>query len=583
MKSKKLLISLGLAVVLAVAFALPACNGEGEKASGWYTPEGERIEFEISAIGGKWGDMALMVTSNLQDLGLDVKHRIIDSTTYYEYLYEPNLGGMQAFISGEDPSPDPWSDWIWMMLSDPESSGYLWNPCWYDNEHYTELMMDNFLASNLSAKKEILFEMQEILAEDLPVIFLTRDDFIAAHRTDTWDNWFNELGGYVSWINEWSIREVTPLTDDKQLNIGTLSLPTNLLMNESALTYTGVGCLYLMLVYENLCFFPKVDEASMEANPNAAYEWVPKLAKTYSISYEYDGKGRYNQVWTINLQEGVKWHDYDTSGEYLDADDVVYTVKYAMTRWGNNRPVDWDWVYNTTNPNCGDITPDDMLVEKTGPLQVTFTYIEGYHQNEGFFPSCFLWKPIVPKHKFEGKDPYEETGDYIGTGPYILEEFVPDEYMLLERNDDYWGPLPEAEKVLFKLYPDLGSMLLALEAGEIDTITHEGVPQEKVVDYMANPNIEVEVVPGLSVNYLGFNLHPTEGYEPLQDLALREAIAAAIDKQGIVDLVHRGYGEIADSWTYNESPNHHPSLPNTEYDPTKARQILLDAGYTYVE
>jgi len=81
---------------------------------------------------------------------------------------------------------------------------------------------------------------------------------------------------------------------------------------------------------------------------------------------------------------------------------------------------------NTTNPNYGEITPDHILVETTAPLQVTFTFIDGYHQNEEFFPSAYLWKPIVPKHKFEGKDPHEVTGDYIGTGPYMLEEFVPD-------------------------------------------------------------------------------------------------------------------------------------------------------------
>lgn len=84
---------------------------------------------------------------------------------------------------------------------------------------------------------------------------------------------------------------------------------------------------------------------------------------------------------------------------------------------------------------------------------------------------------------------------------------------MLERFDDYWGPLPEPEKVLFKLYPDLGSMLLALENGDIDTTAHEGVPHQKIADYMANPNIELEIVPVLPVNYLGCELSHNYCYQ----------------------------------------------------------------------
>ena len=60
-------------------------------------------------------------------------------------------------------------------------------------------------------------------------------------------------------------------------------------------------------------------------------------------------------------------------------------------------------------------------------------------------------------------------------------------------------------------------------------------------------------------------------------------LAHAIDKQDLVDIVLGGYGEIPDAWTYLESPNHNPALPQYTYNVTKARQVLLDAGYTYVE
>jgi peptide/nickel transport system substrate-binding protein len=91
---------------------------------------------------------------------------------------------------------------------------------------------------------------------------------------------------------------------------------------------------------------------------------------------------------------------------------------------------------------------------------------------------------------------------------------------------------------------------------------------------------KVETVTDLSIYTLGFNLHPDMGYEPLQDVVLRQAIAYAIDKQNIVDVAMGGFGEVEYSWTYNESPNLNPDLTKYDYDTTEAASILTAAGYT---
>ena len=590
MKSKKWLISLGLAMVLVVAFAIPACTGEPTEY--WYTPEDEKVEFEISAITGPYFNIATMIAEDLQDFGLDVTVGVLDSTTYYEYLYEPNLGGMQAFVSAEDPSPDPWSDWIWIMLSDPEDWGYMWNPTWYDDDDYNELWVENYLASNLTAKQEILYGLQQNVAENVPVIYIVRENLISVMRIDNWENWFNELGGPCTWINEYAMREVTPVDDATQLNIGTLVLPPSLVMDQEYLMYSNAGCLYLMMSYENLAGYPKVDEDSLESNPEAAYDFIPKLATDYDVTYEADGTGGQNQVWTYTLREGVKWHDYDTSGENLTADDVVYTIKYVTNKWGVNKPVNWTAV----EANDWEIEPEHMLATATGDYEVELRFIDGWHQNEDFSPCVYMWDAVVPEHVYgpAGNGTYEDwnedallwDGECIGTGPYKVLEWEPDEYLLFERFDDYWGDgvegwgLPAAQQILWRLYADFGQMWTALEAGEIDTTMGSGAPFAKYDDYLANEDLLVEIMPDLSVNYLGFNIHPTEGYEPLLDLALREAIAAAIDKANIVDVAFGGYGEVADAWTYNESPNHKDDLPNNEYDLTEAASILTAAGYT---
>jgi len=579
MKSKKWLISLGLAVVLVVAFAIPACTGEPTEY--WHTPGGEKISFDITTIGAQYGDIGLMVVADLQDFGLDVDHVVLDSTTFLDYFYDPPSGELAVAIYAEDPSPDPWNDWIWGMLADPLYYGYLWNPAWYTNTYYDELHLENYVAPNLSAREEVLFELQEILNEDVPVHFLVREEFIAVHRTDNWGGWYNEMGGYVSWINEWSIREVTKLGDETQLKIGTLALMPNLNMDQEVHMYTNAGCLYLMLVYENLAFYPKVDE-----DLGAAYDFEPKLAIDYDVTYEADGTGGQNQVWTIDLREGVKWHDYDTSGKNLTADDLVYTIKYVTTKWDVIKPVNWTAV----EENDWEIEPEHMLVTKTGDYQVQIRFVEGWHNNEDYLPNVFMWDAVVPEHVFGpagngtyenwSEDPLSWDGEYIGTGPYKVKEWEPDNYLLLERNDDYWGPLPEAEQILYKLYTDTGPLFLALEAGDIDVTDGETAPFAKYDDYVADMDLEVETVTDLSIYTLGFNLHPDMGYEPLQDVVLRQAIAYAINKQDIVDVAMGGYGEVCYSWTYNESPNLNPDLTKYDYDATEAASILTAAGYT---
>jgi len=366
MKSKKWLISLGLAVVLVVSFALPGCGGGGEP-----TPGG-RVSFSIGTTGS-YNDITTLVVEDLQDFGLDVDMQALDSTTFFDYLYYPNEGGMQAAVCAEDPSPDPWSDWIWVMLCDPEGYGVEWNPCWYDNPDYDALYEQNILAPDLETKHDVLLELQEILAEDVPLVFLAREEMIAAARTDRWDNWYNELGGFATWINEYSIRGVTEYsirgvtnkTADTRLNLGVGVLPGNLNMGQEALQATNLGCLYLMLVYENLAGFPRLEDPGVDA-----YDFVPKLATDYAVTYEDDGTGGQNQVWTIDLRDDVKWHD----GVKFTADDVVYSMKYVISPWNENRPVNWTAVDERGGE---EILPEDILVTKTGDYQVQFRYIEG--------------------------------------------------------------------------------------------------------------------------------------------------------------------------------------------------------------
>ena len=592
MKSKKWLISLGLAVVLVVSFALPACNGEPQEY--WHTPiyydeeleatvGGEKVTFDIG-VTGFYEDTGLMVVEQLQDFGLDVGLQKLDPGTFLQYLYYPPGGGMEAMIYAEDPSPDPWSDWVWSIAGNPGEGGEGegWNPSWYNNTAFDELIMANYVAMTFNEKKDILYEMQEVMATDVPMIWLIRESMINAARIDKWTGWYNMMGGFATWINEWSIREVVNITAETRLNLGISSMPKNMNYAMDELQYSNYGCLYLMFVYEPLVAYPK-----LSIEPEGAYTFIPRLCTNYSVDYEDGGD---TQVWTYELRQGVKWHDYGpphNSGKNFTADDLVYTLLNTVSLQAGNRPINWTAVPGGMS---GTVLPEHVLVTKVNDYEVEMRYIKDYHQNEGYVPSFWLWYSMTPKHVFgpDGEGEYPEwnedpelwDGEYIGTGPYTVTEFVADSYILHERVDDYWGPLPAAEELMFKLYVNPGPFWMAFDAGEMDSSASISVPFAKKAGYDADADVLVSVEPDMSVQYLAFNLHVGGGYPPLQDLTLRRAIAAAIDKQNIVDIAYGTYAEVQSSWVYPESPMYHSSLPNNTFDLSAATNLLLAANYT---
>jgi peptide/nickel transport system substrate-binding protein len=378
-----------------------------------------------------------------------------------------------------------------------------------------------------------------------------------------------------------SISDDNGIVDDDEVTteyrVGGLSMMDSLNMQPEGLMYTNVGCLYMIFNYENLAAYPKIDGDPPQSN----YDFIPRLATDYTVTY--DGT---DQIWTITLREGVKWHD----GEDFTADDVVFSVMYVQNKFDVTKPIDWNAVEEDTE--WEEVWSEHVLVEADGPYTVKMTYIDGWHQPEDYVPNWWMYDPIVPEHVFgpEGEGVYEDwnedphlwDGKSIGTGPYKLTEFEPDQYVLFERFDDYWGPKPAAEKHLFRFYGDPGSLNTALEAGAIDSLSDESIPFLKIASYEADPNIEVSFDKGLSVYYLGFNLHPDEGYKPLQDRVLRQAIAYAIDEQNIVALIYGGYGEVPSGFIFSESPNYNPDLPDYSLDLEKSSKLLEDAGYTKV-
>ncbi|MCD6390539.1 MAG: hypothetical protein J7L92_00875, partial [Dehalococcoidia bacterium] len=191
---------------------------------------------------------------------------------------------------------------------------------------------------------------------------------------------------------------------------------------------------------------------------------------------------------------------------------------------------------------------------------------------------------------------HEWDGNSIGTGPFKFVEWVPGEYQRWTRNNDWWGDLPEVQDLYNRIYSTTSTTILALQTGEIDTFTEFPLSPSFIDELDADPDITVDIVPGITIVYLAFNLY-SDGYRdeegggpylepevnPLQDKVLRQAIAYVIDAEDIIDMVYQGYGEMVDNFVYPESPNHNPDLEMYEADTAKARSMLEAAGYYWAE
>lgn len=159
----------------------------------------------------------------------------------------------------------------------------------------------------------------------------------------------------------------------------------------------------------------------------------------------------------------------------------------------------------------------------------------------------------------------------VGTGAYMVKEFVKEEKIILSRNENYWDGAPSVETVEYKAIPDVNTIALALQSGEIDVALN--LTSEVTASLQSDENIEVLYTPTSRTCKLDFNT------ERLTDKEVRTAIMMGIDKNLICDQqleksMTASSGAFLDSSLYNGK-----NLSTLSYDPEAAKKLLADAGY----
>ena len=145
---------------------------------------------------------------------------------------------------------------------------------------------------------------------------------------------------------------------------------------------------------------------------------------------------------------------------------------------------------------------------------------------------------VIPALIYAGapEDEFTQTGqDYVGLGPYRIVEYVPDERVVLEAVDTYFGAQARTPRIVWVMYADAAALRAAIEAGNIDVAFRTLNPID-IMDLMQNPNLQVIAGPSASIRYMLFNVTQP----PVDNVLVRRAIAYAVDRDAIVERVFSG-------------------------------------------
>ncbi|MDP9265397.1 MAG: ABC transporter substrate-binding protein [Chloroflexota bacterium] len=279
---------------------------------------------------------------------------------------------------------------------------------------------------------------------------------------------------------------------------------------------------------------------------------APDLAESWQTSTD-------GLAWTFKLRDGVKWSD----GQPFTADDVTFTFNDVVLK------------KDLGAQNAGNFGAV-KAVTAVDPKTVRFDLTRRFSA----LPSYLAYNAgIIPKHVLSA-DPLKTNsfnkGVPVSTGPYKVDKYTSGQSVVLVRNDNYFGPKPYLDRVVFSVVPDANTQIAQALSGEISIMI---LDNKAAVDRVKSAS-GLSVVSRPLVQYYWLALNQTD--PRFTDVRVRQAFVHAIDRQAIIKAVEIGYGSVANSAiTPALKAYYDPSLSDRyPYDQQKARQLLADAGWT---
>ena len=285
--------------------------------------------------------------------------------------------------------------------------------------------------------------------------------------------------------------------------------------------------------------------------PRADWTLDPRLATSWKADPD-------PKTWTFTIRQGVKWHD----GSPLTVDDVVATFQRLVDpKVGSSAGSAYHGVLSFGN------------IEKASDTEVRF-HLDKPFVDFPYLVSGFAYQSaILPKNYEMGG--FSKGG--VGTGPFILREYVPHQSATYVANPSYWAQgMPYLDGLKVAYYADDTATVLAMQAGDVDI--YPVVPLKGAEPILANPSFNILRHP--SADYR--SVHMRVDIPPFKDKRLRQAVAYCIDRDALVKSLFNGAATVANDHSfaavYANSELANSDLPQRKQDYAKAKSLLAEAG-----
>lgn len=484
-----------------------------------------------------------LLVENMRQLGLEVEHRAMPWEQQADLVwYNRQDWQMTAWrMVGRPERMDPDELVVNLFHSSTAEDGY--NFVGYQNPEYDEVALEQRAILDEEERRAVVYEAQEIIARDVPYIFVAHPQLPFAYRSDVWNpDTIVEAQG-IGIKNFWTFVQAEPVGDQ-----------TSFVLNASDVIQ-AINPLFISGAYDSW-ITELIWDRLMRIGPDGLAEpWAAE-----SVEWEDD------TTVLVTLREGMTWHD----GEPVTADDVIFSFQAPAD---GEAPMYKPFVDKITN------------AEKVDERTVRFTLSDPWSAFEvaslakvNLIPQ-HVWEPILEDlaDKEENAESYQEDVP-IGSGPYKFVAWQSSEQVVLEANPDHFAA-PQAERWILRIIPNVESALGQLRTGELNFLS-DWAGDATILEQTAEEDPNIEMVATTEVGFRFFALNTR--LAPFDDPAFRRAVAHVVPKEAIIQNIFKGFALPADSHVSRAIDYwHNPDLPQYEFDMERARQILEEAGYTW--
>jgi peptide/nickel transport system substrate-binding protein len=311
----------------------------------------------------------------------------------------------------------------------------------------------------------------------------------------------------------------------------------------------------------------------------------PGLAKSWTVSHDH-------KQYTLHLRHGLQFSD----GLPFTADDVVFSFQVYL-----------DEKIHSPQRDLLIIGGKPLGVTKIDDWTVRFDLEQPYAAAERIFDSLAILPQHLLKNAYAAGNFSQAWGlgispaEFAGLGPFRVKEYTPGQRIVLERNPYYWkedhqgNRLPYLDELVFLFTASEDAQVIRFQAGDTDVLSRFSAQNFSVLDKQqhAKGYHLFDLGPGLEYNFLFFNLNDLASKNLpeiarkqvwFQDLRFRQAVSAAVDRDGIVRLVYSG--RATPLW-WHVTPGNKLWLDSEISRPSRSlehsRELLKSAGFSWKE